>query len=179
MIEAMVKMGFSTDDQENVFRLVSSVLHLGNIDFQPSQKANLRTDTCEVTNPQCLDICADLLQVSAGDLLTACTNRTMVVRGEAPTKIPLGSEAASDNRNSFSKKIYSHLFDWIVKKVNLGMAPPKGEGRAGKINVLDIFGFEIFEVNSFEQLCINFCNEKLQQHFNQHTFKLEEQLYRR
>ena len=179
MIEAMVKMGFSEDDQENIFRLVSSVLHLGNIDFQPSQKANLRTDTCEVTNPQCLDICSDLLQVAAGDLLTACTNRTMVVRGEAPTKIPLGHEAASDNRNSFAKKIYSHLFDWIVVKVNQGMAPPKGAVRTGQINVLDIFGFEIFEVNSFEQLCINFCNEKLQQHFNQHTFKLEEQLYRR
>ena len=179
MIEAMNKMGFSEDDQENVFRLVSAVLHLGNIDFQPSQKANLRTDTCEVTNPQCLDICADLLQVAAGDLLTACTNRTMVVRGEAPTKIPLGHEAASDNRNSFAKKIYSQLFDWIVVKVNQGMAAPKGAVRAGQINVLDIFGFEIFEVNSFEQLCINFCNEKLQQHFNQHTFKLEEQLYRR
>jgi len=179
MNHAMDKMGFSELEKENIFRLISSVLHLGNVDFQPSKQSNLRTDTCEVMNPDCLDICADLLQVSAGDLKDACTNRTMVVRGQAPTKIPLGHEAASDNRNSFSKKIYSNLFDWIVQKVNVGMAPPKGAVRAGQINVLDIFGFEIFDVNSFEQLCINFCNEKLQQHFNQHTFKLEEQLYKR
>ena len=178
MIEAMNKMGFVPEERENVFRLVSAVLHLGNIDFQPG-KSNLRTETCEVMNQDCLDICADLLQVTPGDLKAACTNRTMIVRGQAPTKIPLDHEKASDNRNSFAKKIYSHMFDWIVTRVNVSMAPPKNAVRTGAINVLDIFGFEIFEVNSFEQLCINFCNEKLQQHFNQHTFKLEEQLYKR
>ena len=70
--------------------------------------------------------------------------------------------------------VYGKLFDWLVKRVNRAIEGQKGHF----IGVLDIFGFEIFENNSFEQLCINFCNEKLQQHFNKHTFKEEEELYR-
>ncbi len=68
------------------------------------------------------------------------------------------------------------MFDWLVKKINESMEPQKGV-KTSVIGVLDIFGFEIFDKNSFEQLCINFTNEKLQQHFNQYTFKLEEKLY--
>lgn len=83
---------------------------------------------------------------------------------------------AADARNALVKAFYGRLFDWLVERINASMKPVSGI-KTSVIGVLDIFGFEIFEKNSFEQLCINFTNEKLQQHFNQYTFKLEERLY--
>ena len=83
---------------------------------------------------------------------------------------------AYDVRNALVKAFYGRLFDWLVERINASMKPVASV-KTSVIGVLDIFGFEIFEKNSFEQLCINFTNEKLQQHFNQYTFKLEERLY--
>ena len=88
--------------------------------------------------------------------------------------IPLDPEAARAGCDSLAKGVYSRLFDWIIARCNRALT---GERTGKVIGVLDIFGFEIFEVNSFEQLCINFCNEKLQQLFNIETFKEEEKLY--
>ena len=82
-------------------------------------------------------------------------------------------------RNSLAKAVYARLFDWLVQRINSCMvAPSTGGGELTSIGILDIFGFEIFEKNSFEQLCINYCNEKLQQQFNDTTFKSEEETYR-
>jgi myosin heavy subunit len=77
-----------------------------------------------------------------------------------------------------AKAIYGNQFDWIVQRANDAMRPTTAMDSSRIIGILDIFGFEIFQANSFEQLCINFANEKLQQHFNENTFKLEEELYR-
>ncbi|KAH8088806.1 hypothetical protein JL720_6771 [Aureococcus anophagefferens] len=89
---------------------------------------------------------------------------------------PAGDGSAAGAR-ALAKAAYGRLFDWLVKRINVAVA--QGGAAGGKfIGVLDIFGFEIFESNSFEQLCINYTNEKLQQHFNRHTFKEEENLYR-
>lgn len=91
----------------------------------------------------------------------------------SPLSPPL-SFLGTHTNGLFLQAVYGKLFDWLVKRVNRAIEGQKGHF----IGVLDIFGFEIFENNSFEQLCINFCNEKLQQHFNKHTFKEEEELYR-
>jgi myosin heavy subunit len=77
------------------------------------------------------------------------------------------------------KKVYSNLFNWLIIKINATLSLGDDTSRAKcQINVLDIFGFESFELNSFEQLCINYCNEKLQSHFNEHIFKLEQDEYK-
>jgi len=102
-----------------------------------------------------------------------------LIRGE-PVKVALSPAKASDARDALSKALYGALFDALVSRANEAMRPPPVSTPTGKtlaISILDIFGFEIFEKNSFEQLCINFANEKLQQHFNDNTFKLEEELY--
>jgi len=176
MVEAMGKLGFSAEDQEAAFRLVAGVLHLGNIEFEAG--SNARTDSSNIVDPAVTKIVAEMLEVEQDMLETAVTTRLMEIRGQAATSIPLSVEKADDTRNALAKTIYYRLFDWLVEKVNVSMVPPKGI-KTATIGALDIFGFEIFDVNSFEQLCINFANEKLQQHFNQHTFKLEEQLYQR
>lgn len=92
-------------------------------------------------------------------------------------KVPLNIDKAKDARDTFAKALFGLHFDGLVKRINQSLNPG-GQKAASIIGVLDIFGFEIFEVNSFEQLCINFCNEKLQQHFTNNTFKAETKLYK-
>jgi myosin heavy subunit len=102
--------------------------------------------------------------------------RELRIKGQATTDVKQGMTEASNTRDALAKFIYGNLFNWLVVKINRAMGvPPKG---CKSIGILDIFGFEIFKENSFEQLCINFTNEMLQQHFNAHTFKLEEQVYK-
>ena len=103
----------------------------------------------------------------------------MVLPGQKPIPIPLGATEALDAARTLGKFVYSKLFDWLIKKVNKSVAPDMDElpNNPRTIGILDIFGFEIFVENTFEQLCINYANEKLQQFFNQHTFKLEEKIY--
>ena len=90
--------------------------------------------------------------------------------------LPLKTYEALTSASALAKSIYGNLFDWLVARINKSLAAG-GAGGGTFIGILDIFGFEIFKKNSFEQLCINFTNEKLQQCFNENTFKLEEALY--
>ncbi|MCI02431.1 myosin-H heavy chain-like, partial [Trifolium medium] len=98
----------------------------------------------------------------------------MVTRGDTITKC-LDPDSAALSRDALAKIVYSRLFDWIVDKINnsIGQDP----NSKNLIGVLDIYGFESFKTNSFEQFCINLTNEKLQQHFNQHVFKMEQEEY--
>ena len=98
------------------------------------------------------------------------------IRGEN-VSVELTPSKAADARDALAKAIYGNQFDWIVQRANDAMRPPVMDS-SRMVAILDIFCFEIFKQNSFEQLCINFANEKLQQHFNLNTFKLEEELYR-
>lgn len=117
---------------------------------------------------------ADLLGVSPDDLKHSLTTRTRYTR-DGKIVSPINVKAASDSRDSLAKTIYSRLFDWLVDKVNksIGQDP----NAAAVVGVLDIYGFEAFKENDFEQFCINLANEKLQQHFNQHVFKMEQAEY--
>lgn len=85
---------------------------------------------------------------------------------------PIDVKAALDNRDSLAKTIYSRMFDWLVAKINTAIG--QDASAPTLVGVLDIYGFECFKENDFEQFCINLANEKLQQHFNQHVFKMEQ-----
>jgi len=110
-------------------------------------------------------------------LSDALIQRINIVKNEKFV-VPLNVADANSNRDALSKLLYGALFSWLVGRINKVIA---GESDSSKafIGVLDIFGFENFAVNSFEQFCINFTNEKLQQHFNQYIFKLEQEEYAR
>jgi hypothetical protein len=112
------------------------------------------------------------LKVSEATLTAALCARTIEVRGEV-SQILNNAKEAQEAADAVAKAIYDKLFNWLVRRINASVNGDKGSF----IGVLDIFGFEIFDHNGFEQLCINFTNEKLQQHFNAHTFKDEEETY--
>ncbi|XP_009583259.1 PREDICTED: unconventional myosin-VIIa, partial [Fulmarus glacialis] len=117
--------------------------------------------------------------VDPQDVMNCLTSRTIITRGET-VSTPLSMEQALDVRDAFVKGIYGRLFVWIVEKINAAIyRPPSQELKSVRrsIGLLDIFGFENFTVNSFEQLCINFANENLQQFFVRHVFKLEQEEY--
>eukprot|EP01088_Endostelium_zonatum_P014079 TRINITY_DN294_c0_g2_i1.p1 TRINITY_DN294_c0_g2~~TRINITY_DN294_c0_g2_i1.p1 ORF type:complete len:1666 (-),score=459.95 TRINITY_DN294_c0_g2_i1:2-4921(-) len=153
---------------DSVFKTVSAVLWLGNLKFKDAGGGK-----SAVENRDAMKVVGELLGLDPAQLEAQLTVRTMNVRGQE-LKIPLTAELASDNRDGLVKTIYSKLFDWVIKKINSTIFNQVGTSFIG---ILDIFGFENFAVNSFEQLCINYANEKLQQHFNQTIFKLEQQEY--
>jgi myosin-5 len=123
-----------------------------------------------------LEAAAHLLGVDAEGLRKALTTRTRQTP-DGPIVSPIDVKAAEDNRDSLSKTIYSRMFDWLVERINTSIG--QDPNAANLIGVLDIYGFEQFKENDFEQFCINLANEKLQQHFNQHVFKMEQAEYER
>ncbi|KAI8833885.1 P-loop containing nucleoside triphosphate hydrolase protein [Chytridium lagenaria] len=122
-----------------------------------------------------LDHACRLLKLDKAEFKKWLTKRLIVTRGEKFTK-DLKVDQAVIVRDSVAKFIYTRLFDWLVKIVNKNLVRDSG-GNENFIGVLDIYGFEHFETNSFEQFCINYANEKLQQEFNSHVFRLEQELY--
>tara|TARA_R110002050_G_scaffold283121_2_gene431354 strand:- start:307 stop:1179 length:873 start_codon:yes stop_codon:yes gene_type:complete len=163
-------LGFSQEEQDWIFRTTTAVLLLGNIEFKPNAKGD-----SQIVNPQTISTVAKLLDVNEKEFTESIISRWFVIKGQDPTNIPFKPEEAVAAADATAKAIYGRMFDFIVERVNKSMVIPQGS--QSFIGVLDIFGFEIFETNSFEQLCINFANEKLQQHFNEYTFKLEERVY--
>ncbi|XP_028284277.1 unconventional myosin-VIIa-like isoform X2 [Parambassis ranga] len=177
---AMKILTFSENQCQDIFKLLAAILHLGNVCFKATTQNNL--ETCDVSKSEHFSIAASLLQVQTSFLATSMTHRSFMTNRERVTK-PLSSEQASDCRDAFVKAIYNKLFIWIVGKINsviyktLLSNSPKASYLS--IGLLDIFGFENFDTNSFEQLCINFANEKLQQFFVAHIFKLEQKEYQK
>ncbi|GJP35900.1 hypothetical protein CLOM_g20443 [Closterium sp. NIES-68] len=172
---AMEVVGLTLDEQEAIFRVVAAILHLGNITF----KAGTAADSSKLHGDKSkfhLEAVAELLRCEKKKLRESLLTRTLVTR-DGNIKKDLDPAAAVVSRDTLAKTIYSRLFDWLVDKVNksIGQDP----ACASIIGVLDIYGFETFQFNSFEQFCINLANEKLQQHFNQHVFKAEQEEYER
>ncbi|XP_011270021.1 hypothetical protein CAOG_08449, partial [Capsaspora owczarzaki ATCC 30864] len=170
---AMEVMGFTAEEVESVFKVLAAVLHLGNMTFEKTSVGGM--DASTVKNPDVTRFAASLISVKPDGLVHSSTHRTNVTRGEAITS-PLSADASADKRDALSKALYSRLFSWLVKRINTVICR---NSKYHSIGILDIFGFEDFEVNSFEQLCINYANEKLQFYFNQHIFKLEQEEYSR
>ncbi|KAF7704315.1 myosin VIb [Silurus meridionalis] len=179
MCTAMKKIGLDDTEKLNLFRVVAGVLHLGNIDFEETGSTS---GGCVLKNhsTQTLQYCAELLGLDQDDLRVSLTTRVMLTTsgGTKGTviKVPLKVEQANNARDALAKAIYSRLFDHVVTRVNRCFP---FETSSNFIGVLDIAGFEYFEHNSFEQFCINYCNEKLQQFFNERILKEEQELYQK
>ncbi|KAJ9702125.1 hypothetical protein PVL29_004049 [Vitis rotundifolia] len=170
---AMGIVGISHDDQEAIFRTLAAILHLGNVEFSPGKEHDSSVLKDQKSNFH-IRMAADLFMCDV-DLLraTLCT-RTIQTR-EGDIIKALDCNAAVASRDALAKTVYAKLFDWLVEKVNRSVGQDLNS--RVQIGVLDIYGFECFKHNSFEQFCINFANEKLQQHFNEHVFKMEQEEY--
>eukprot|EP00066_Takifugu_rubripes_P018966 XP_011608232.1 PREDICTED: unconventional myosin-IXa isoform X2 [Takifugu rubripes] len=174
---AMEMVGFLPSTRKRIFSLLSAILHLGNIRYK---RKTYRDDSIDICNPEELPVVSELLEVKEEMLFEALTTRKTVTVGEKLI-VPYKLSEAGTVRDSMAKSLYSALFDWIVFRINHALLNVKDLVETTKIlsiGVLDIFGFEDYENNSFEQFCINFANERLQHYFNQHIFKLEQEEYR-
>eukprot|EP01111_Echinosteliopsis_oligospora_P014913 TRINITY_DN5735_c1_g3_i1.p1 TRINITY_DN5735_c1_g3~~TRINITY_DN5735_c1_g3_i1.p1 ORF type:complete len:1138 (+),score=396.14 TRINITY_DN5735_c1_g3_i1:202-3615(+) len=169
---AMNVIGISEKEQANIFRLLSAILWLGNVDFVE------KGEEATVADQSVLDFVCNLLGVPAQFLKTALEVRQMETkhgnnRG-TQYKVPLNRTQALAGRDGLSKAIYDRLFTWLVERINTAM---EKKNTGAVIGVLDIYGFEVFDKNGFEQLCINYVNEKLQQIFIEFTLKAEQEEY--
>ncbi|XP_047476292.1 unconventional myosin-XV-like [Penaeus chinensis] len=177
----MQVLGFSTQEQDTIFRILAAVLHLGNVYFHRKQLRHGQ-EGVEIGSEAEIKWASHLLQIDAEGIKRALTTKITEVfpislGKEARNErvfTPLNIDQALDARDAVAKALYSSLFSWLVRRIN--QIIHKGSKKT-HISILDIFGFEAFKENSFEQLCINYANEKLQYHFNKHIFKLEQQEY--
>ncbi|XP_076273553.1 unconventional myosin 10A isoform X2 [Rhynchophorus ferrugineus] len=174
LTRAMEVLGVSESEQEGIVKVLASVLHLGNIYFHRRQLRHGQ-EGVEVGSDVEIKWAAHLLQISATGLQRTLTSRITEARAERVFS-PLSIDQALDARDAFAKALYSALFNWLVTRVN-SIIQRGGLHDAARISLLDIFGFENLNENSFEQLCINFASESLQLYFNKHVFKLEQQEY--
>ncbi|XP_059676539.1 myosin-IIIb [Gavia stellata] len=171
-------IGFTDEEVYSVYRILTGILNTGNIEFAAISSQH-QTDKSEVPNPEALDNAAALLSIGSEELQEALTSHCVVTRGETIIRTNTVDKAA-DVRDAMSKALYGRLFSWIVNRINTLLQPDKNICNAENgmnVGILDIFGFENFARNSFEQLCINIANEQIQFYFNQHIFALEQMEY--
>jgi len=165
--QAMDTLGFSQQEKDCVYSVIAAILHLGQVKFEG--------EVATVVKPEVItEQIAPLLQIDGRALIAALTHPNIIVRGDR-IKRDITAKKAQANLDAFSKALYSRMFDWIVDKINQSLTEKKTHKFIG---ILDIAGFEIFKFNSFEQLCINFTNERLQQFFNNFMFDSEQEEYR-
>ncbi|KAH9771778.1 Myosin-1 [Citrus sinensis] len=171
VVEALDIVHVSKEDQESVFAMLAAVLWLGNVSFTVIDNEN----HVEPVADEGLITVAKLIGCDIGELKLALSTRKMRVGNDTIVQ-NLTLSQATDTRDALAKSIYACLFEWLVEQINKSLAV--GKRRTGRsISILDIYGFESFDRNSFEQFCINYANERLQQHFNRHLFKLEQEEY--
>ncbi|XP_056601927.1 unconventional myosin-Ic isoform X1 [Triplophysa dalaica] len=172
---AFTIIGFNEEEIQGLMEIVASVLHLGNTQFGEDEEG----ETHITTEPQ-LRYLSQLLGVDGSVLKEALTHKKIVAKGEEMIS-PLSLEQALSARDSLAKAIYGGAFTWLVQKLNQSLAFKDEVHYSSKcssvIGLLDIYGFEVFQHNSFEQFCINYCNEKLQQLFIELTLKGEQEEY--
>uniref|UniRef100_A0A667YIW7 Myosin IXB n=1 Tax=Myripristis murdjan TaxID=586833 RepID=A0A667YIW7_9TELE len=175
--QAMEMVGFLPATKKQIFSVLSAILYLGNVTYK--KKSTGRDEGLDVGPPEVLATLSDLLKVKEELLVEALTKRKTVTVNDKLI-LPYSHSEAITARDSMAKSLYSALFDWIVLRINHALLNKKDMEESVpclSIGVLDIFGFEDFETNSFEQFCINYANEQLQYYFNQHIFKLEQEEY--
>nr|KAG5713513.1 hypothetical protein BaRGS_025061 [Batillaria attramentaria] len=167
-------IGFQPEEVRSVYQVLVAILHTGNVDFVETENSH-GGDSCTVANNDILEIVARLLGLDITDLLECLTSTGMVAKGEVIVRANSVQEAVNA-RDAMSKALYGRLFSWIVNHISALLKPSHAGGKGDDMLVtglLDIFGFENFKSNSFEQLCINIANEQIQYYFNQHIFAWE------
>ena len=168
--EALSLFDITDDLEHQMFRILASVLHIGNITFKDEGEGSV-LDSADSKKE--LEITAELLGLTPDDLLFCINKKEIKMRNEIINK-PLTAGQSRNQADALAKHLYSVLFDWLVSQLN---ACTHADTYKQFIGVLDIFGFEVFIQNSLEQFLINFANEKLQQFFNHQIFKLEQVIY--
>lgn len=175
MRAAMDTLNFSPQEQLDIFKVVSGVLQFGNVQFAPNPSDE---DACIIKNVEQVNKGAVQWGLMEAEIAQALTSKNIGTR--SIIMVSYNDTQARDTRDAMVKRVYANLFQWIINKINEVLSRGvdfTDESNSQFIGVLDIFGFESFETNSFEQLCINYCNEKLQFHFNEHIFRLEQEMY--
>nr|XP_057913382.1 unconventional myosin-Vb isoform X2 [Doryrhamphus excisus] len=169
--QAFRLLGIKDASQNAIFRVLASILHLGNIEICSERDG----ESCHVSSDDVhLKHFCRLLGLESQQMEHWLCHRKLVTASETYVK-NMSSKQATNARDALAKHIYAGMFQWIVGHINLALHTSSKQHSF--IGVLDIYGFETFEVNSFEQFCINYANEKLQQQFNSHVFKLEQEEY--
>ncbi|NWI69314.1 MYH6 protein, partial [Todus mexicanus] len=165
-------LGFTAEEKAGVYKLTGAIMHFGNMKFKQKQ----REEQAEPDGTEDADKSAYLMGLNSADLL----------KGLCHPRVKVGNEYVTKGQNvqqvyysigALAKAVYEKMFNWMVVRINNSLETK--QPRQYFIGVLDIAGFEIFDFNSFEQLCINFTNEKLQQFFNHHMFVLEQEEYKK
>ncbi|XP_058836374.1 unconventional myosin-Va isoform X3 [Topomyia yanbarensis] len=176
--KALNILGFDDPEISDIMRILAAVLHLGNIEFTHKYKKQTQEvdqEACTVASDDLhLSIFSDILKLDRDELRKWLITRQIESINDS-VLIPQNKPQSEAARDALAKHVYAEMFQYIVKKINRNLAGAKKQSCF--IGVLDIYGFETFDVNSFEQFCINYANEKLQQQFNQHVFKLEQEQY--
>uniref|UniRef100_A0A8C5HQD3 Myosin heavy chain 2 n=1 Tax=Gouania willdenowi TaxID=441366 RepID=A0A8C5HQD3_GOUWI len=165
-------LGFNTEEKVGIYKLTGAVMHNGNMKFKQKQ----REEQAEPDGTEVADKVAYLMGLNSADLLKALCYPRVKVGNEYVTKGQTPQQV-NNSMGALSKAVYEKLFLWMVTRINQQLDTKLP--RQHFIGVLDIAGFEIFEMNSLEQICINFTNEKLQQFFNHHMFVLEQEEYKK
>ncbi|XP_073669275.1 myosin-IIIa [Paramisgurnus dabryanus] len=171
-------IGFTLEELGSVYSILAGILKAGDVEFT-SVASEHQTDKSNISNMSELESAASLLCIRADELQEALTSHCVVMRGETIVRSNT-VEKATEVRDAMGKALYGRLFSWIVNRVNTLLKPEDQSGDEDKglnIGILDIFGFENFKRNSFEQLCINIANEQIQFYFNQHIFAWEQDEY--
>ena len=170
--KALELIGVKEETLLELWRAICVVLQLGNLTFEPSGDG----DGSQMADEDDLQGLSSLMGIPSESLTTALTIRNMKARSET-FQVPLTAEKAKESADAFAKEIYAKTFLWLVRTINDATCAEKNYNQKvagnkfGTIGLLDIFGFETFDVNRFEQLCINYANEKLQQKFTQDIFR--------
>jgi len=171
-VKTLAKVNITGDSLKSLFRAICIVLQLGNLTFMKDPKDDDRSVVKDKTE---FDALAELMGVTNQDLIDCLTERTMKTRNES-YKVPLNADVSKESANAFAGEIYAKSFLWLVRAINDATCAENnyeggGQSGFGIIGLLDIFGFESFVRNRFEQLCINYCNEKLQAKFTEDIFR--------
>ncbi|KAF7205941.1 unconventional myosin-Ic isoform X1 [Nothobranchius furzeri] len=175
VMKALDVIGFTPEEVQKLLNIIASVLHLGNTLFGEGEEG----ETYITTETQLSNI-AKLLGVDGLALKEALTHKKLTAKGEEMIS-PLSFEQAVSARDALAKAVYGRTFSWLVEKINQSLAVKEELYHSSKgssvIGLLDIYGFEVLQCNSFEQFCINYCNEKLQQLFIELTLRSEQEEY--
>jgi myosin I len=176
VMEALKTIEMPEDEQTELIEIIASVLQLGNVTFGEDELGK-----AVVYENEAINAVSKVLGIDVEKLKHSLTHRTIDARGDLVTS-PLDRDMSFYARDALAKAVYTRLFDWLVSRINQSLQTPSSLSRANNnhvLGILDIYGFEVFQTNNFEQLCINFCNEKLQQLFIELTLKQEQEEYLR